>query len=244
MTDLPAPRATRLQAPSWLDGRLIAGVLLVLISVVVGAKVVASADQYDTVWAAGHDLAPGTVVARGDLQAVKVRFHDHGNVYFSATGSVVGRTTTMPLSAGQLIPTAALPAQPPVAARLVTVPVDRLHMPRGNDLKGMQVDLYVTVKSAAGDATAPQLVLANVTIVDTVADSSLAGSGGSGVVLSVPIAYVDSVVAAAESGSIDLVRVPGSGIAAAPSPGSFTPGTVSTGSAAQRTAASASSQSS
>jgi len=82
-------------------------------------------------------------------------------------------------------------------------------MPRGNDLHGVQVDLYVTPKTLSGDVQAkPQLVLANVTIADTIVDSSIGGDGGSGVVLSVPVVFVDAVVAAAQLGSVDLVRVP------------------------------------
>lgn len=225
MTDtaLPAPPASRLKPPSWLDGRLIVGVVLVLLSVVVGAKLVASSSDYDQIWAASHDLAPGSVIAKGDLVAVKVRFHDHGGGYFSASGSsLVGRTTTAPISAGQLIPVAALPAKRAVPMRLVTVPVTKLHMPHG-DLQGTQVDLYVTVKNSTDAARTPQLVLANVTVADVVNDSSLGGSNGSGVVLQVPVAYVNSVVGAVESGTIDLVRVPSGEVSTAPSPGDFAP---------------------
>lgn len=226
MTDtaLPAPPATRLKPPSWLDGRLVVGVVLVLLSVVVGAKIVASSSNYDRIWAASHDLAPGTTIAKGDLVAVKVRFHDHGGGYFSAEGStLVGRTTTAPISAGQLIPVAALPAKPAVPMRLVTVPVAKLHMPHG-DLRGVQVDLYVTLKNSASDGPrAPQLVLANVAVADIVSDSSLGSSNGSGVVLQVPVPYVHAVVGAVESGTIDLVRVPSGEASVAPSPGDFAP---------------------
>ena len=232
--ELPAPPASRLKAPSWLDGRLVVGVVLVLLSVVLGAKVVASSGSYDRVWAASHDLAPGATIAKGDLVVVKVRFHDHGKGYFSATGpSLVGRTTVTPLSAGQLIPIAAAPATPPSPTRLVTVPVSKLHMPRANDLRGAQVDMYVTPKQGQqgfGGAAGSQLVLANVTVVETVTDSSLGSSNGSAVVLSVPVPYVDLVVSAAESGSIDLVLVPNAATSATPSPGVFVPGPPSPGS--------------
>lgn len=225
MSDLPAPPATRLKPPSWLDGRLLVGIVLVLASVVVGAKVVASSGHFDEVWAAAHDLAPGTTLTKGDLVSVKVRFHDHGGGYYSASGrSLVGRTTIAPLSAGQLIPVAAVPAQPPAQTRLVTVPVAKLHMPHDSELQGTQVDLYVTVKSTVGrPQQAPQLVLANVTVADVIAQSTLADSGNSGVVLQVPVQYVNAVVGAVESGSIDVVRVPAANVAAAPSPGPFTP---------------------
>jgi hypothetical protein len=220
---MPAPVANRLKAPSWLDGRLVIGVIVVLVCLVVGAKIVTSAGDYDRIWAAARDLAPGTTVTKSDLVSVQVRFHDHGKGYFAVSGaSLVGRTTALPLSAGELIPVAALPTAPSTPTRLVTVPVAKLHMPRGNDLHGSQVDLYVTVKHA--DVVAPPaLVLANVTVVETVSDSALGGSGGSGVVLAVPLGDVDEVVDAVESGSIDLVRVPSGQVAAAPSPGMFSP---------------------
>jgi hypothetical protein len=222
---LPAVPAIRLKSPSWLDGRLVVGVVLVLLSVLVGAKIIASSDHYDAIWAASRDLAPGTTLVKADLLRVNVRFKDHGGVYISANGpSPVGRTTTQSLGNGQLIPLSALPSSPPVPVRLVTIPVAKLHMPSGNDLHGVQVDLYVTPKAVADAQAAPQLVLANVTIASTITDSALGGSNGSGVVLSVPLPYVDAVVAAAQQGAVDLVRVPSSGSVADPSAGaSVTP---------------------
>jgi hypothetical protein len=207
----------------------VVGVVLVLLSVVIGAKVVAASGDYDQIWAASRDLAPGTTLTKGDLVVVKVRFHDHGSGYYAASGNaLVGRTTTSPLSAGQLIPVAAVPAKAPTPTRMVTVPVAKLHMPHGSDLQGTQVDLYVT-KSAAGEgqgqqgSSGPELVLANVTVADTINDSSLGGSSGSGVVLEVPVAYVAAVVGAVEAGSIDLVRVPSDNVASTPSPGGISP---------------------
>ena len=219
MSELATPSATRLKAPSWLDGRLVVGVLLVLVSVVVGAKIIASADRYDAVWATSRPLAPGTTLAKSDLVRVEVRFKDHGGIYLAADGpSPAGRITSQPLAAGQLIPLAALPTSPVGAMRLVTVPVDKLHMPRDNDLHGVQVDLYVTPKSNSNDTVpVPRLVLSAVTIAATITDSALGGSGGSGVVLAVPVAFVDAVVSAAQEGSVDLVRVPDGATAPQPS---------------------------
>jgi hypothetical protein len=230
MSERAAVQASRLKPPSWLDGRLIAGVVLVLISVAVGAKLVASSDRYDEMWAASHDIAAGSVLTRTDLHEVKVKFHDRSapstadgadQGYLAATGaSVVGQTSSQALFAGQLIPVAAIRATVPNSTRLVTLPVARLHMPKAA-AHGMQVDLYVTVKNSDGES-APELVLANVTIADTITDSSgLGDSGGSGVVLVVPVADVDAVVAAAEAGSVDLARVPAGQTSANPTPGDF-----------------------
>jgi hypothetical protein len=233
-----AVQASRLKPPSWLDGRLVAGAVLVLISVAVGAKLVASSDRYDVMWAASHDVAAGSIVTAADLREVRVKFHDaigHATGagaeqgYFPVAGAtIVGRTASVALFAGQLIPVGAVPLSAPNSRRLVTLPVSRLHMPKGA-AEGMQVDLYVTVKSDSADGESePELVLADVTIADTITDSSgLGDSGGSGVVLSVPIADVDAVVAAAEAGSVDLVRVPIGQTTATPSPGDFIAGLAS-----------------
>ena len=54
----PTPR--RVRPPRWLDLRLVLGVLLVLGSVLLGARVVGAADATVPVWAAAGDLAAGT----------------------------------------------------------------------------------------------------------------------------------------------------------------------------------------
>ena len=210
MSDLPAPSAARLKSPSWLDGRLVIGVVLVLLSVVVGAKIISSSQRYDVMWAASRDIAPGTRLIKSDLVQVDVRFKDHGALYISAAGaSPVGRVTVSPLASGQLIPLVAVPCYAAARSSARHDPGRATAYARGNDLHGVQVDLYVTPKTLNGQAQAtPQLVLANVTIADTIVDSSLGSSDGSGVVLSVPVAFVDAVVAAAQLGSVDLVRVP------------------------------------
>ena len=50
------PTALRLRNPSWRDPRLWVGVALVLVSVVAGARLLASADDTVGVWSASSDL--------------------------------------------------------------------------------------------------------------------------------------------------------------------------------------------
>ena len=45
MAELPRPTAARLRQPAWRDTRLVVGVVLVLLSMAIGAKVVAAADD-------------------------------------------------------------------------------------------------------------------------------------------------------------------------------------------------------
>jgi len=98
----PTPR--RLQAPRWLNFRLIAGVLLVLVSVIAGARIVTAADNSDMVWAAETDLAAGTVLADGDLRAVPVNLADAGQAYVLSSADPVGRALASPIGAGELLP--------------------------------------------------------------------------------------------------------------------------------------------
>ncbi len=77
LSDMPAsPSASRLSAPGWLDGRLVLGVLLVLVSVVVGARVLSSADRSTLVWAAATDLSAGAALTSADVEPVRVRLLD------------------------------------------------------------------------------------------------------------------------------------------------------------------------
>ncbi|MEO6204316.1 MAG: SAF domain-containing protein, partial [Mycobacteriales bacterium] len=82
VSDPPAsPRASRLAAPGWLDTRLVLGVLLVLASVVVGARVLSSADRSQTVWVLTRDLAPGAELTSDDLTVARVRLFTDGAEY-------------------------------------------------------------------------------------------------------------------------------------------------------------------
>ena len=211
MAELSSPAANRLGTPRWLDARLVGGVLLVLLSVVLGTRVVSAADRSQLVWAAAHDLAPGATVDPGDLKPVRSRLFGAAQLYLSAergaapTGYVVQR----PIAAGELVPAAAL-TKDTSDTRLVTVPVKQFHLPPA--LAGDErVDVYATTKPKGSETPAPpELVLADAVVVSVSRGGGrLGGSGAdSGVVLRVPAAAVTAVVAAVQRGDIDLVRVP------------------------------------
>ena len=210
MAEIPSPPAARLAAPSWLDSRLVVCVLLVLVSVVVGAKVVSDADEYEQVWAARGDLAAGTLLSRADLNARRVRFYGNGNRYLAATADPAGFVLSRAVGADEFVARAALrPASDAGSLRLVTVPVERYHVPVALR-HGSLVDVYVTPKPQGGEPSGPpQLVLPRA-VVASLDDAANRFGGGSdlGVVLQVPEGTVAAVVAAVQRGAIDLVRVP------------------------------------
>jgi Flp pilus assembly protein CpaB len=213
-----SPRAARLAAPRWLDTRLVLGVLLVLVSVVVGARVLSSADRSTLVWAVARDLSAGSQLTASDLQQVRVRLFDSAGQYVAVdagappTGYVVRRA----LGSGELLPRASLavPGED-VDYRHVTVAVAAGHLPPQLD-DGQQVDVWVTpeTKSGAaspaptGDATA-QLVLQGVTVLGVQRDAgAFSGSTTIPVVLQVRPDEVARLVSAMSAGRLDLVRVP------------------------------------
>lgn len=217
MTEAPdSPRAARLASPSWLDTRLVLGVLLVLVSVVVGARVLASADRSQLVWSTTRDLAPGASLAADDLAPAQVRLFGSTGSYLPATGEPpVGYVLDRAVTAGELLPLAAL-VRPgdDVDLRLVTVPVLPGHYPPSLQ-RGQLVDVWATpdrdAALAAGDpAQASRLVLRGLTV-DAAPDRGGALGGAApeqAVVLVVPPDDVEELVSAMAGGRLDLVRVP------------------------------------
>ena len=226
MSETPAsPRASRLATPGWLDGRLVLGVLLVLVSVVVGARVLSSADRSTAVYAVTGDLAAGTVLDAADLKQVRVRLFDNADSYVAGSAPPVGYVLRRALGAGELLPKRALSAPVEVDFREVTVPVEVGHLPL-ELARGAQVDVWVTPEAAGKQEAAPaegadpatpdelalrgaQLVLQGVTVQDVQREGgAFSGSTSLPVVLQVRPGDVAGLVSAMSLGRIDLVRVP------------------------------------
>ena len=231
---LPSPRAQRLARPGWLDARLVLGVLLVLVSVVVGARVLSSADRSQLVWAASKDLTAGSELSEDDLEPVRVRLFDSGVEYLRASGAPpVGYVLRRGVGAGELMPERALGRpETEVDLRLVTVPVEAGHYPP--TLRADQrVDLWVTPArpptdlptdppaasagadpGAGGPAAAPvvlqgaQQVLSQVAVHTGPPPDELGAGGTVPIVLVVPPDKVAEVVSAVGLGRLDVVRVP------------------------------------
>src|SRR3954453_8266750 len=82
---LPGPTPRRVRPPRWLDLRLVLGLLLVLGSVLLGARVVSAADATVPVWAAAGGLAARSLLPVDVLVAVDVRLDDAADAFLSTT---------------------------------------------------------------------------------------------------------------------------------------------------------------
>lgn len=205
-----SPTAPRLRAGR-RDLRLAAGVALVVVSVVLGARLLAAADDRVQVWSLAAPLAAGTTLEDGDLVAVPVALDDLA-AYVGGGTEVVGRVLLRDVAAGELLPAAAVGDGDPADRRLVTVPVDPLHAPPGL-ARGERVDVYVTPADGAavgsGVDVLPSLALAGVLVDDPGTADASGVTDLLGVVLDVSSADADRAVAAARAGDVDLVRVGG-----------------------------------
>ncbi|MGY1652089.1 SAF domain-containing protein [Geodermatophilus sp. SYSU D01119] len=133
----PVPR--RVRPPRWLDLRLVLGVLLVLGSVLLGARVVGAADATVPVWSVAGDLAAGTEIEAADLVAVQVRLGDAAGAYLSTGTDPAGRTLARAVRAGELLPRSAL--EEPADLVQLALPVQAGYVPPGLT-RGQVVDVY------------------------------------------------------------------------------------------------------
>ena len=142
VTDLPVPKAARLQRPGWRDARLVVGVLLVLASVALGSFVVAHADDRTAVYAARGPLVPGQRLSDDNLTRVDVQLGSELSRYLSATpGLAPDRYVLREVSAGELVPAAAVGGKDEVGVQPLTLSIDA-----GSAAAlrvGSRVDVYV-----------------------------------------------------------------------------------------------------
>lgn len=144
---LPGPTPRRVRPPRWFDLRLVLGVLLVLGSVLLGARIVTAADATVPVWAATSDLAPGTELSADDLVAVDVRLDQTAGAYLSAATRPDGRSLSRAVRAGELLPRSAL--EEPGELVQLALPVQAGYVPP-TLARGQLVDVYAVADPAAG----------------------------------------------------------------------------------------------
>src|ERR1700712_4345955 len=108
-----SPVARRQDRPRWRDTRLLAGLLLVLLSVVVGARVLAGADDTDAWVSTRAALPAGHVLTDADLATASARLGDASSVRYyrvSSRAALLGRPLAAPVGAGGLLPADAVAA--------------------------------------------------------------------------------------------------------------------------------------
>lgn len=205
--------AGRLRIRRWRDPRLLIGVMLVLASTILGARVVAASDDTTEYWALNASVAAGDPVTRDALVPTRLRLST------SVEGNYVRTDEEFPAPLEQLvwnrdIATGALVDRasmvPSVAKARSQLPLSVAAGAAPADLsRGDLVDVWVG--PGPGDETGSKAVrvLGAVRIVHAGGDSaSLGGSLAQTVLVDVGENPLEgSVVATVASGHVTLVRV-------------------------------------
>ena len=210
----PVPPATRAARPGWRDPRLWIGLLIVTVSVIGGARLLASADDTVSVWAVAGDAGPGAELTSADLVAHRVRFADEGNLagYFTVDDEMPADLHLVRgVTAGELLPRAAIGSAADTADTVeLPIAVEAEQVP-GSVETGSVVDVYLvaTGDSARGEDTGP--VLTEATVVDAPSPDSGFGAatGRRQLVLAVPeadAAAYFAAVSAVENPLLTVVR--------------------------------------
>jgi Flp pilus assembly protein CpaB len=210
----PSPPATRAARAGWRDPRLAVGLALVCLSVLVGVRVLAEADDTVPVLAAGAALAAGQPVTAEDLVTVRLRFDAAAEADRYLAGDTElqdGSVLLRPVGAGELVPRAALSGPGETALVELPLAVDPGRVPSGVRA-GSTVDVWVGEPGAGKHAGEAELLLAEVPVLAASRPAAAGPSGLRQVVVGVPVrddAGLARVVARLGDESLLIVRRPG-----------------------------------
>lgn len=206
-----------MRAPTtgWRDPRLWVGVAIVAVSVLVGVRVLAGADDTVPVWAVASDVGPGDRLDEEDLVARSVRFAD-GDLgrYFEVDDALPDDVVLLRgLGAGELLPRSAIGDARDGDTVEVSLAVAPLRVPT-SVAAGSVVDVYVAgrfdeqTRGPEGDRVEPAPALGSVTVVDApLPDDGFAVSGDRQIVLAVAADTVPGFYALLDSVDDPMVSI-------------------------------------
>lgn len=182
---------------------------LVVVSILVGAKVVGSADDTTAMWSVRTDKAPGDVIVPSDLVTTRVRFDDPSDAdkYFTAADTLPNALYLLRgIGAGELVPRAGLGESDPDLTHVsVSVPT-AMFPPKVTT--GSRVDLWVAPSGTSDRGSATRAVRDVVVLEVPQTNADLAGAATDRqVVLAVPDRQdvLAQVLTASGSGRLMLV---------------------------------------
>lgn len=208
------PTVMRLRKPRWRDPRLIVGIVLVLVSVMLGALLVTRLAATTTVMAARVDIVPGDEITADMLTTVDVRLGDREHMYVSSMDQVPdGSVATQTVRAGELVAASTVGQAADVQLRPVVIPVDSAVAE--SVTPGGTVELWRT-SNADNEQPADAEMLIDGAVVRRVDEGSAIGMQSMTVEVLVPRDDVSAILEAlGEDGRLDVIGVPGAeGVAA------------------------------
>lgn len=206
-----SPPANRARRSRWRDPRLWMGALLVLASVVIGARVLAAADDTVPVWTLDHAVSAGMAITNADVGVTRVHFStatDQSRYWLADQALPAQAHLTRDVGAGEML------ARSAVSTDTSAVPHE---LPLGVPAAGLPSDIapgdHVEVWAVPQPDHAkrpPERVLSDVAVL-SVGDVSVTGVGSDRqVVVGLPDgADTSAVLDSLNGSSVVLVRIGG-----------------------------------
>lgn len=205
------PSAERQAAVGWRNGRVLFGVVLLLVATLSAALLLRAANRTAPVYVASRALPAGSRVGVGDLRVVNAGLPaSQRRVYLApTTPSMLGRLTIVSIAAGQFVPRADLvPAGGSLRVALVDLPAAAVDAVQGALAPGDHVEVLATVTNAQGVAST-SVLLADVEIRSVGTSNSGFGSANQfdGVVVAVSPRVLPQVAQAVTQDKLTIARL-------------------------------------
>ena len=156
------------------NSRLAMGLALFIIALTAASLISKEANRTVLVWASTGELAPGQIIAQSDLTPASVLLAQSAKNYFSSSAQIVGTTVLTKISAGDLIPVAAIANEVDANnQRLVPLTIEISDLPIALS-RGDVIDIYAIAKTNAKESIAPTLLVSAVSV-DQVLERSNSG---------------------------------------------------------------------
>ena len=146
------------------NSRLAMGFALFIIALTAANLISKEANRTVLVWATTGELAPGQIIQESDITPASVLLAQSAKNYLSASAEIVGTTVLTKISAGDLIPVAAIGiGDNPANQRFVPLTIEISDLPISL-VRGDLIDLYAISKSNAKEVNAPALLASAITV--------------------------------------------------------------------------------
>jgi len=157
------------------NSRLAMGLALLIIALSAASLISKEANRTVLVWASVGDLAPGQVITPTDITPASVLLAQTAKNYLSSSAQIVGTTVISKISAGDLIPVAAISTEvDSLDKRLVPLTVEITDLPIAL-VRGDVIDIYAIAKKDSNSIITPEILAAGVSV-ERVLERSNSGS--------------------------------------------------------------------
>jgi hypothetical protein len=158
---------------TWMDPRLVIGVLLVAASLAGVWFVVQQSSRTETAWAATRTLLPGEPIAAGDVEQVEVRLPQSQQHYLPASTDPVGMVVASTIGAGEVLPVRTLGEAAGTGRAAIVIDVEGA-LPRAVQ-PGSLVDVWTAAPTDDG-YDAPTVLVDDAIVVGVVEDDGILAS--------------------------------------------------------------------